>query len=45
MQAKQRSKSFKLSFNSKWTKNIKMYKLDLEKVEELEIMLPKSIGS
>ena len=28
-----------------WTKNFQMYKLDLEKEEELEIKLPVSIVS
>ena len=28
-----------------WTKNFQMYKLNLEKAEELEIKLPTSIGS
>ena len=42
---KSHSKSFKLSFNSTWTKNFQMYKLDLEKVEEPEIKLPTSVGS
>jgi len=28
-----------------WTKNLKMFKLDLEKAEEPEIKLPTSIGS
>ena len=28
-----------------WTKNFKMFKLDLEKAEETEIKLPTSIGS
>ena len=28
------SKSFKLGFNSTWTKNFQMFKLDLEKAEE-----------
>ena len=37
------SKSFKLSFISKWTENFQMYKLDLEKAEEPEIKRP--IGS
>ena len=32
------SKSFKLDFNSTWTKNFQMYKLDLEKAEESEII-------
>ena len=31
--------------NSSWTKNSQMLKQDLEKVEELEIKLPRSIGS
>ena len=39
---KQCSKSFKLVFNSMWTKNSQMYKLDLEKAEEPEIKLPTS---
>ena len=30
------SKSFKLSFNSLWTKNFQMFKLDFEKAEEPE---------
>ena len=28
-----------------WTENFQMYKLDLEKAEEPEIKLPKSVGS
>ena len=39
------AQSFKLSFNSMWTKNFQIFKLDLEKAEEREIKLPKSIGS
>ena len=39
------SKSFKLSFNSMWTENFQMFKLDLEKAEEQEIKLPSSAGS
>ena len=39
------SKSFKLGFNSMWTKNRQMYKPDLEKAEEPEIKLPTFIGS
>ena len=35
----------KLGFNSIWTKNFQMYKLDLEKAEEPEIKLPTSTGS
>ena len=38
------SKSFKLGFSSMWTKNFRMYKLDLEKAE-LEIKLPIAAGS
>ena len=37
--------SFKLGFNSMWTKNFQMYKLDLENTEEPEIKLPTSAGS
>ena len=33
------SKSFNLGFNSTWTKNFQMYKLNLEKPEESEIKL------
>ena len=36
--------SFKLGFNSTWTKNFQMYKLDLEKAEEPEIKLPTYVG-
>ena len=39
------SKSFKLSFNSIWTKNFQIYKLDLDKAEEPEIKLPTFTGS
>ena len=35
----------KLGFNSMWTKNFQMFKLDLETAEEPEIKLPTSIGS
>ena len=35
----------KLGFNSTWTKNFQVFKLDLEKAEEPEIKLPKSTGS
>ena len=34
-----------LGFNSTWTKNFQMYKLDLEKGEEPEMKLPTSIES
>ena len=39
------SKSFKLGFNSTWTINFQMFKLDLEKAEEPEIKLPTSVVS
>ena len=39
------SKFSKPSFNSMWTVNFQMYKLNLEKVEEPEIKLPTSAGS
>ena len=32
-------------FNSTWTENFQMFKLDLEKAEEPEIKLPTSVGS
>ena len=35
----------KLGFNSKWTENFQMFKLGLEKAEELEIKLLTSVGS
>ena len=34
----------KLGFNSTWTMNFQMFKLDLEKAEEPEIKFPTSIG-
>ena len=43
--AKKCSKFSKLSFNSSWTLNFQMFKLDLEKAEEPEIKLPTSVGS
>ena len=43
--AKQCSKSFKIGFNSSWTENFQLYKLDLDKAEEPEIKLPISVGS
>ena len=43
--AKQRSKFSKPGFNSTWTKNFQMYKLDSEKAEEPETKLPTSAGS
>ena len=45
MLAKQCSKFSKLDFNSTWTKNFQMFKLDLEKAEEPEIKLATSVGS
>ena len=39
------SKFSKLGFNSTWTENFQMVKLDLEKAEEPEIKLPTSVGS
>ena len=43
--AKKCSKSFKLGFNSTWTENFQIYKLDLEKAEEPGNKLPTSVGS
>ena len=43
--AKQRSKFSNWGFNSTWTVNFQMFKLDLEKAEEPEIKLPTTIGS
>ena len=43
--AKWCSKFFKLDFNSTWTVNVQMFKLDLEKAEEPEVKLPTSAGS
>ena len=45
MLAKSCSKFSKPGFNSMWTKNFQMFKLNLEKEEEPEIKLPTSIGS
>jgi len=39
MLARSSSKSSKLDFNSMWTKNSQMFKVDLEKKEEPEIKL------
>ena len=39
------SKSFKLGFNSTWTKNFQMFKLAWEKAEEPEIKWPTFVGS
>ena len=38
-------KILQASFNSTWTVNFQMFKLDLEKAEEPEIKLPTSTGS
>ena len=38
-------KMLKPGFNSTWTKNVQMFKLDLEKAEESEIKKPTSAGS
>jgi len=38
-------KTFKLGFNSTWTKNFQMYTLGLEEPEEPEIKLPTFVGS
>ena len=43
--AKEYSKSSKPGFNSTWTVNFQMFKLDLEKAEEPEIKLPTFTGS
>ena len=43
--AKECSKSSKPGFNSTWTVNFQMFKLDLEKAEEPEIKLPTCVGS
>ena len=43
--AKECSKFSKLGFNSMWTENVRMFKLNLEKAEEPEIKLPNSVGS
>ena len=43
--AKWCSKFSKSGFNSKWTENFQMFKLDLEKAEEPEIKLQTSVGS
>ena len=45
MLVKQFSKFSKPDFNSTWTMNFQIFKLDLEKAEEPEIKLPASVGS
>ena len=44
MVSKKCSKFSKPGFNSTWTMNFQMFKLDLEKAEEPEIKLPTSVG-
>ena len=39
------SKFSKLDFNRMWTNNFQIFKLDLEKADEPEIILPTSTGS
>ena len=43
--AKYCSKFSKRGFNSMWTKNFQMFKLDLETAKKPEIKLPTSVGS
>ena len=43
--AKKCSKFSKLGFNSMWTENLQMIKVDLEKAEEPEIKLQTAIES
>ena len=43
--SKECSKFSKSGFNSTWTVNFQIFKLDLEKAEEPEIKLPTSVGS
>ena len=43
--AKQRSEFSKQGFNSTWTMNFQMFKLNLEKAEEPETTLPTSVRS
>ena len=45
MLAKLCSKFSKLGFNSTWTENFQVFKMDLEKAEEPEIKLPTPIVS
>ena len=45
MLAKKCSKFSKLGFNSTWTENSQIFKLDLDKAKEWEIKLPTSVGS
>ena len=43
--SKKWSEFYKPSFNSTWTMNFQMFKLDLEMAEEPEIKLPMTVGS
>ena len=45
MLARECSNSSKLGFNSLWSKNFQMFKLDLEKAEEPDSKSPTSTGS
>ena len=45
MLSKQCSKFSKQGYNSMWTENFQIFKLDLEKSEKPEIKLPISLGS
>ena len=45
MLAKLCSQSCKQDFNSMWSKNFPMFKLDLEEAEKPEIKVPTSTGS
>ena len=45
MLARSCSKSFKIGFNSTWTGNFQMFKVDLEKAEETQTKLPTSVES
>ena len=45
MLVKKCSKFSKPDFNTTWTINFQVFKLDLEKAEEPEIKLPTSVGS
>ena len=45
MLVKECSKFSKPGFNSTWTMNFQMFKLDLEKAEESEIKFPTSVGA
>ena len=44
MLARECSNPFRSGFNSTWPENFQMYKLGLEKVEDLDIKLPTFVG-